>query len=365
ATAKEPPVGRGRAARRPRGRVRRARCPLRAARGGRARLGHGTPAPAPATAGGARPPRRAGLFGQGSLGVAWHDRHIGEQRPATCPQGRRRAGARDVPAADRSRSRGRDRTRERGTLRRRLRARGRRRDHRPSRRERRLRAVLQSSTKGGARQCTRHGELPALRAAVEARGLAACAPRSRGKEAMSDAPTVHRFPTHERPFVNAYLVETASGAVAVDALLTISESGAMRHALEKIGKQLRAVLLTHSHPDHYAGLAQLIADDEDVPIIAPQGVIDTIARDDEAKDAIVGPMFGDEWPATRIFPNTPIGDGDSVTFDGVTFTVIDLGPSESPHDSPWVLGDGRTVFLGDQIYDHRHCYLADGHHEQW
>jgi glyoxylase-like metal-dependent hydrolase (beta-lactamase superfamily II) len=183
---------------------------------------------------------------------------------------------------------------------------------------------------------------------------------------MSDAPKVHRFSAkHEGAFVNAYLVETASGAVAVDALLTVSESRSMRHALEGMGKPLLAVLLTHSHPDHYAGLAQLVADDEGVPIIAPQGVIDTIARDDGAKDAIVGPMFGDEWPATRRFPNTAIGDGESVTFDKVTFTAIDLGPSESPYDSPWVLGDGRTVFLGDQIYDRKHCYLADGHHEQW
>jgi glyoxylase-like metal-dependent hydrolase (beta-lactamase superfamily II) len=183
---------------------------------------------------------------------------------------------------------------------------------------------------------------------------------------MSDPPTVHRFPArHEGAFVNAYLVETASGVVAVDALLTVSESRAMRHALEGIGKSLRAVLMTHSHPDHYAGLAQLVDDDEGVPIIAPQGVIDTIVRDDTAKDAIIGPLFGDEWPATRIFPNTAIADGESVSFDEVRFTVIDLGPSESPHDSPWVLGDGRTVFLGDQIYDRKHCYLADGHHEQW
>jgi hypothetical protein len=46
--------------------------------------------------------------------------------------------------------------------------------------------------------------------------------------------------------------------------------------------------------------------------------------------------------------------------------VIDLGPSESPHDNPWILGDDeRTVFLGDQIYDHKHCYLADGFYESW
>ncbi len=183
---------------------------------------------------------------------------------------------------------------------------------------------------------------------------------------MTHEPVVHRFPVQqEGAFVNAYLVETAAGVVAVDSQLTVSESRAMRRALEQLGKPLQAVLLTHSHPDHYAGLAQLVARD-DVPIIAPQGVIDTIARDDGVKDAIVGPMFGDEWPSTRIFPNTPIRDGESLTFDGVEFTVIDLGPSESPHDSPWIMGaDAKTVFLGDQIYDHRHCFLGDGFHREW
>jgi glyoxylase-like metal-dependent hydrolase (beta-lactamase superfamily II) len=183
---------------------------------------------------------------------------------------------------------------------------------------------------------------------------------------MTEQPVVHRSPVEQAgAFVNAYLVETARGVVAVDSLLTVSDSRAMREALQRLGKPLHAVLLTHSHPDHYAGLAQLVAED-DVPIIAPQGVIDTIARDDATKEAIVGPMFGDEWPRTRIFPNTPIRDGESVTFDGVDFTVVDLGPSESPHDSPWILGaDAKTVFLGDQIYDHKHCFLADGFHREW
>jgi glyoxylase-like metal-dependent hydrolase (beta-lactamase superfamily II) len=123
--------------------------------------------------------------------------------------------------------------------------------------------------------------------------------------------------------------------------------------------------VTHSHPDHYAGLGEVVAG-ADVPIYAPQGVIDTITADDALKDQIVGPMFGEDWPTNRVFPNTPVADGESVTFDDVKLTVIDLGPSESPHDSPWILGDdAKTVFLGDQIYDHKHCYLADGFYAEW
>jgi glyoxylase-like metal-dependent hydrolase (beta-lactamase superfamily II) len=183
---------------------------------------------------------------------------------------------------------------------------------------------------------------------------------------MTSEPTIHRYPLEqEGAFVNAYLVETESSVVAIDSLLTVSESRALRAGVERLGKPLRAVLLTHSHPDHYGGLTELVAGD-DVPIIAPQGVIDVIARDDEAKEEILRPMFGDEWAAERTFPNTPIRDGESVTFDGATFTVIDLGPSESPHDSPWVLGPGeRTIFLGDQIYGQKHCFVADGFHQEW
>ena len=83
-------------------------------------------------------------------------------------------------------------------------------------------------------------------------------------------------------FVNAYLVETRAGVVAVDATLTESDSKAFRKEMEALGKPLQAVLITHPHPDHVAGITNLVAADE-TKIIATQAVIDLMRKLEEPK----------------------------------------------------------------------------------
>ena len=177
---------------------------------------------------------------------------------------------------------------------------------------------------------------------------------------------IHRHSTGpEGASVNAYLVETGEGIVAIDGTLTVSDGRALRAQLESLGKPLLAVLVTHAHPDHYGGIVELVGD-HDVPILATIGVDAVIRRDDALKEEILRPMFGAEWPRQRMFPNRTISDGERVELGGVRFTVLDLGPGESPHDSAWVVGEERrTVFVGDQVYDRKHAYLADGFFEEW
>lgn len=177
---------------------------------------------------------------------------------------------------------------------------------------------------------------------------------------------IHRHSTGpEGALVNAYLVETSEGIVAFDGTLTVSDGRALRAQLESFGKPLLAVLVTHAHPDHYGGIVELVGGD-DVPVVATVGVDAVIRRDDALKEEILRPMFGEEWPRERTFPNRTVSDGERVDLGGVSFTVLDLGPGESPHDSIWFLGDERrTVFLGDQVYDRKHAYLADGFLDEW
>jgi glyoxylase-like metal-dependent hydrolase (beta-lactamase superfamily II) len=167
-------------------------------------------------------------------------------------------------------------------------------------------------------------------------------------------------------FANGYLVEGATGVVAVDSALTVSGGRALREALRQLDKPLLAVLLTHGHPDHYNGVAALVEGSPDVPILATRPVADVIAASDAAKEAQWRPVFGDEWPSRRVFPNRIVEDGETVVLDGLRFTVHDLGPGESHADSYWTMeSDALDAFVGDVAFDGMHSYLTDGHSGAW
>jgi glyoxylase-like metal-dependent hydrolase (beta-lactamase superfamily II) len=172
--------------------------------------------------------------------------------------------------------------------------------------------------------------------------------------------TIHRFTgSPDTVPVNAYVIEADEGVVVVDGTLTVSGGRGLRARVEATGKPLAGVLVTHAHPDHYGGLSQL----PEAPIYALAGVAEVIRRDDDVKEQILRPMFGDEWPRRRVFPNRTVAGGEKVELAGLTFTALDLGPGESPHDGVWLLGD--DAFSGDQFYGRMHAYLADGFHDQW
>lgn len=205
---------------------------------------------------------------------------------------------------------------------------------------------------------------------AQANNLAAAAagkakPAAHAQSAANGAVDIHRF-EQRSPFpVNAFIVEDAAGLVAIDATLTNTASKALRAKVDDLGKPLLAVLLTHAHPDHYAGLGNLV-DGLDVPIISVAGVNDVARRDDAMKNEVIGGMFGAEWPRHRVFPNQTVGDGDLLTFGAMRFEVRDIGPSKSHHDSIFVLqGPGRHAFAGDIAYGLMHAFMADNQNPAW
>lgn len=162
--------------------------------------------------------------------------------------------------------------------------------------------------------------------------------------------------------VNSYVIRGPQGAVVVDGQLCSDDGERVRQAVEATGLPLAGVVLTHGHPDHYAAIASFAP--PDCPIVASRGVDRVIRRDDAAKDEIVGPMMGEQWPVNRPFPNTLVDSAEIIELGGVRLTVTEVGPAESDCDSYWQMDDD-TIFTGDLCYSAQHAYLADGHAEMW
>lgn len=184
---------------------------------------------------------------------------------------------------------------------------------------------------------------------------------------MNTAITIHRHASGETGiFANAYLVESKAGVVAVDATLTNSESKSLRARLNQLNKPLLAILITHPHPDHVAGITQLVGNNV-VPILALESVERLMRTFEEPKRAQWGPVYGDEWVQHWTYPNRLLQDNDSVEFDGISYRVHDLGAGgDCDANSIWVIEDDpKAAFIGDLVFDGTHSYIADGHSGEW
>jgi glyoxylase-like metal-dependent hydrolase (beta-lactamase superfamily II) len=171
-------------------------------------------------------------------------------------------------------------------------------------------------------------------------------------------------------YSNAYLVETDNGVVAIDSTLTVSESNSLKSKIEAIDKPLLAILLTHPHPDHVAGVTNLINSrnvSENVKIVATQEVDRIIRATEEPKRKQWTPVFKEEWIGKWTYPNKIVNDGETLTFDGISYRLIDLGPGgDSDANSIWILdAQPKAAFVGDLVFNETHSYIADNHLSDW
>jgi glyoxylase-like metal-dependent hydrolase (beta-lactamase superfamily II) len=175
---------------------------------------------------------------------------------------------------------------------------------------------------------------------------------------------------HKGPFpalpshVHGYVVELPNAVVVVDATSSISSSKALRQLADSTGKPISAVLITHGHPDHFTGLVSFA----DLPIYASDGTLDFAKQEDALKWRSGKFYLQADFPDERVFPNKVVADGESLTFDGVTFTYHNLGPGESADDGMWIVQDdagAKHVFLGDTICNDTHAFFGDGNAENW
>lgn len=177
---------------------------------------------------------------------------------------------------------------------------------------------------------------------------------------------IHTYTSPEAGLsVNAFIVENDNGVVLVDATLLSSDSKNVKKKISEIGKPLLAVLITHGHPDHIAGLTNIVADN--TPIYSLKSIYSLMKRTEEAKHKQWSAMFGEEWITKWKYPNQFVEDNQELTIGGMKFTVNDLGSGgDCDANSIWLLDtDIKAAFVGDFVYNNNFTYMADGSVLRW
>jgi len=114
-------------------------------------------------------------------------------------------------------------------------------------------------------------------------------------------------------------------------------------AIEQLGIEIEAIVLTHGHIDHAAG-ADKLREDLGVEVIGPHAEDKPLLDSLEAQ----GVAYGIEG-ARNLTPDRWLEEGDTIEVAGVPFDVLHC-PGHSPGSVVFVNKDARFAIVGDVLF---------------
>ncbi len=162
---------------------------------------------------------------------------------------------------------------------------------------------------------------------------------------------------------NAVLLTGEQEALLIDTAFTLPDTEAIVQAVERSGKSLRSLLVSHAHPDHYFGIDRVREAFPGVEAYARRSVIEQLSEF-RAKILHWQELYAGEIPATLRLPE-PL-EGGSVSLEDAAIELIDLYMIESLHATAFYLPSEKTLVAADLVFANAHHYMSDvGDPDTW
>jgi len=159
--------------------------------------------------------------------------------------------------------------------------------------------------------------------------------------------------------VTSTLISGPTEAILVDAQFRNSDAEKVADKIVASGKKLKAIFVTHAHPDHYFGTVVLRKRFPGVPVYMTKAALKELKQTVDGKIKQWGEVYKDEIPAQVPAPQKL--PSRKLKVDGQLVQVVrDLqGDSKGPTNSYVWIPSASAIVAGDIVFQRTHVWLAE------
>jgi glyoxylase-like metal-dependent hydrolase (beta-lactamase superfamily II) len=183
--------------------------------------------------------------------------------------------------------------------------------------------------------------------------------------AQTAGPSVRPLNTPGEGAVNTWLLIGADGVTIVDCQRTVPEAEALVAAVRGLGRRVEAIVLTHEHPDHAAGLQAVLRGFPGTPIIATAATARALEASKAEMLPLMARIFGPAAPTDVPSPTRIVADGERLTLGGRAWRIDEHGPGEAQSMTTLWSEEAGLLVASDLVGNRVTPYLLEGRTGQW
>ena len=153
------------------------------------------------------------------------------------------------------------------------------------------------------------------------------------------------------------IIHGASDAVVIDAQMLNSTAQMIVDDLKARNLNLKAVFITHAHPDHAFGLDVITRAYPDAQILANPAVAQSFRTQMPKFLGFLSKKLGDQAPSKLIFPTA--FSGSSFELEGEKIEIRYLTQGDTRNTSWFHVPSAKTAIAGDMVYSNTPAWTAD------
>jgi glyoxylase-like metal-dependent hydrolase (beta-lactamase superfamily II) len=159
------------------------------------------------------------------------------------------------------------------------------------------------------------------------------------------------------------LVFGASEAVLIDAQHIRSDVTALGDLIERTGRRLTTIYVTHGHADHWYGAGELVARFPGARLVATPPVVEYIHQAADVEAQQWAAMFGDRVVKPTAVPE--VLNGLTLELEGYELRIVEVGQGDIRPSTVVHIPAIEAVVAGDVVYNQIHAMLGLSGPREW